>query len=108
MHAGEFYNIFNTKINTVHVKVFAWKLVSSRPVNADCSFNETSQIENKCDNDIIRDKMSVSSTYFNFEIHLGAPLVLAPRANALPTPRYATARAHGVRVGGHPVVKDIK
>lgn len=36
----------------------------------------------------------MSSVYLDFEINFGAPLVLAPGANALP-PRYAIAQAHG-------------
>jgi hypothetical protein len=50
MHASEFYNIFNTKINNMKVKAFCLEsLGSSRPVHAGCSFIETSQIENKYD-----------------------------------------------------------
>jgi hypothetical protein len=61
------------KINTMQIKVLCLEtLVSSRPVNADCSFNETSPIENKYDV-IMQSEIAVSSVYLNFGIHFGAP-----------------------------------
>jgi hypothetical protein len=85
MQAGEFYNIFNTKINITcksGLKIF----VSSRPVNAGCSFIETSQIENKYDYDRVIWRYAVTSVYLNFGIHFDTPLVLEPGANVSPPP----------------------
>jgi hypothetical protein len=106
MHAGEFYNIFNTKINTMQVKVFCLEtLVSSRPVNAGCSFIETSQIENKYDYDIIRDNSEFS--LLEFWDPFWRPLVLAPGANALPTPPLVTP-LHGRTAHGFMMTKSSR
>jgi hypothetical protein len=65
MQAGEFFNILNTKINTMQVDVFCLKTyVSLRPLNANCSFMEKSQNESKYDYDIIRNSNEFSLLEF--------------------------------------------
>jgi hypothetical protein len=98
MHAGEFYNIFNTKINTMQVKVFCLEtLVSSRPVNAGCSFIETSQIENKYDYDIIRDNSEFS--LLEFWDPFWRPLGAGARGKC-PPPRPSLRHCTGARRTG--------
>jgi hypothetical protein len=72
-----FTTLSKQKINNIQVKIFCLvePLVSSRPVNADFSSIEMSQMENKYDYDIIRDNSEFS--LLEFGIHFGAPLVLA-------------------------------
>jgi uncharacterized protein YcsI (UPF0317 family) len=62
MQADECYNIFNTKIHTMQVKVVCLEaFVSSRPVNAGSIFIEAAQIGSRYD-----------AAYLKFGIHFGA------------------------------------
>jgi hypothetical protein len=104
MRAGEFRSILNQY--TIQVQDFCLEtLVSSRPVNAGCSFIETSQIKNKRDYTIIRDNGELSLPEFRDPFWRplgdGAQGKWPPRH----APRYATARTHSARVHDDEVIQ---